>query len=332
MASDAPIVHIGYPKTASTWFQKSFYPYVRAPRYLARPRVNAAFLEGNALTFDPVEARRTLGLEQGEAAILCEEGLCGYLHNGGVAGMVSRQVAERIRATLPDARIVIFLRAQPTILVAAYQQYLRSGGTYGPHRYFFPGDYLSGPNAVTYKQPRFDVNFFCYGPLLSHYENLFGLERLHLFLFEEFQSDPLPFLRRFSAELGLDVEWDAVSLAPRLASYGRPLTWLARFSNRFTAHSVLDKHHVAHVPGWYKVRRVLLETLNRSGLFGRPPTLDRLVGSATASWLSDHYAADNHRVVERYGLALAEFGYPMAIGHVALERPRLGPLRRLFES
>src|SRR5579862_36785 len=47
------IVHIGFPKTASTWFQRSFYPHVRSPAYVDRARVNAAFLKGNALDFDP---------------------------------------------------------------------------------------------------------------------------------------------------------------------------------------------------------------------------------------------------------------------------------------
>ena len=332
MVSDAPIVHIGYPKTASTWFQQSFYPHVRAPRYVERRRVNAAFLEGNALTFDPPEARRTLGLDDGGAGILCEEGLCGYLHNGGVGGTVSRQVADEIKATLPDAHIVLFLRGQPSILVAAYQQYVRSGGTYQAHRYFFPGDYLSGPNAVTYKQPRFDIDFFLYSPLVEYYETLFGRERLHLFLFEEFQAGGPEFLRRYASELGLEVDWDAVSLAPRLASYGYLLSWAARFSNRFTARSVLDKHHVAHVPGWYKVRRLLLESLNRSGLFGRPPALDRLVGSKTAAWLASHYAADNQHLAERYSLPLGDFDYPMGPVDEGLDRPRPSRLRGLLAS
>ena len=34
-----PIVHIGYHKTATTWFQKHFYPCVRNARFVARERV-----------------------------------------------------------------------------------------------------------------------------------------------------------------------------------------------------------------------------------------------------------------------------------------------------
>lgn len=311
MSSASPIVHIGFPKTASTWFQKSFYPHVRSPRYIDRAAVNAVFLDGNALTFDPQDARNRLGLKAEEAAILCEEGLCGYLHNGGVNGIVTKEVAERIKATLPDARIVIFIRSQPRILVAAYQQYVRAGGTYGPERYFYPKRFLKGPNAVTYKQPRFDVDFFLYSRIIDLYDRLFGEEQVHVHLFEDFTSGGLEFVRRYADGLSLDVDWDAVSLDPRLASYGPALSGLARFFNLFSARSVLDKRHIVSIPGWYWARRGVLEGLNKTRLFGRPPSLDRLVGASMARELEAHYAQDNASLQQRRGLRLTEAGYPM---------------------
>lgn len=331
MVRPPPIIHIGFPKTASTWFQRAFYPHVTQPRYVDRALVNAALLHANALTFDGAEARRTLDLPEGEAGILCEEGLCGYLHNGGVLGMESRVIADQLHATFPEARIVIFIRSQPRILVAAYQQYVRAGGTYGPHRYFFPQDYLIGPNAVAYKQPRFDIDFFRYSPLIEHYERLFGRDRVHVFLFEEFQRGGLDWLREYAGTLDLDVEWSAISLAPKLSSYGLPLTWLARFLALFSARSVLDKRHLIHIPGWHKARRRILETLNRTGLFGRPPSLEQLVGRDTASWLNGYYAADNRHLVDHRGLALADHGYPMD-GEAAAERPTAGRWRKALAS
>jgi len=40
-----PIIHIGYPKTASTWFQKAFYPHLKSPRYIGRDAIKAALAE-----------------------------------------------------------------------------------------------------------------------------------------------------------------------------------------------------------------------------------------------------------------------------------------------
>ena len=306
-----PIVHVGFPKTASTWFQKAFYPHVRSPRYVDREKVFSALIEPNALTFDPAEAVATLGLEIGEAGILSEECLCGYLHNGGIDGMVTREFARRIKAAFPDARIVIFLRSQPGMIVAAYQQYLRSGGTCSAHRFLFPKEHLKRPEAVTYKQPRFDLDYFLYSRAIRLYEELFGADKVHVFLFEDFRRDGMQFLHEYAHALDLDVDWDLVCLKPRLESYGSGLTGLARALNLFTARSVLDKHYIVNLPGWYRPRRKILETLNRTGLFGRPPSLGRLIGRDAARAVEARYAPDNAAIALGRDLPLRDRGYPM---------------------
>ena len=306
-----PIIHIGFPKAASTWFQKSFFPNVRSPRYIDRAKVNAALLDANALTFDPAAALESLGMKGDEAGILSEEGLCGYQHNGGIDGIVTKEFAHRLKATFPDARIVILLRAQPNVIVSLYQQYIRAGGTYGANRYLFPKKHLKRPEVVTYKQPRFDVDFFLYSRIVALYDELFGRENVHVFLFEEFRRGGIDFLRRFADTLQLDVDWDKVSMEPRLAGYGAPLAFLARGLNLFTRRSVLDKHYILNIPGWYRPRRKILEALNRTGLFGKPPKLESLIGSAAARELEVHFAADNALLAERRGLPLRQAGYPM---------------------
>ena len=332
MSARAPIVHIGYPKTATTWFQRNFYPRIGNFAYVDRARVRAALLEPNALAFDPAESRRVLGLDEARLpVILCEEGLSGYLHNGGVAGTVSKEMAERIERTLPGARIIIFLRAQPGMIAAAYQQYVRGGGTHGAQRFVFPGDYLIGSNAETYKQPRFDIDHFLYSRLIERYDSLFGRENVHVHLFEQFQRHGASFLRAFADALGLDVDVAAVSMERRLPTYGMALTNIARFLNLFTARSVIDKETIVHIPGWYQARRRLLEAMNRTRLFGSPPSPARLLGEGTARWLEGHFAADNRRLAER-GLPVADYGYAMEGDTSRIERPRPGRWRKAIAS
>ena len=55
------IVHIGYHKTGTTWFQERFYPAVRNRRYVPRATARAAFLRPGALHFDPIEALHIIG-------------------------------------------------------------------------------------------------------------------------------------------------------------------------------------------------------------------------------------------------------------------------------
>lgn len=317
-----PIIHVGYPKTASTWFQKAFYPHLQSPRYIGRDAIKAALADWNALDFDPAAFREKLGLGEHEAGLISEEGLCGYLHNGGVGGMVSMVLAQQLKAAYPDARIVLFIRSQPSILVAAYAQYVRSGGTRSARRYFFPKDYLLGPNASTYKQPRFDIAFFRYSRMVALYEGLFGREKLRLFLYEDFARGGMEFLHRYADELGLEVDWEAVSTERKHSSYSLGLMQAARATNLFTARSVSDKASLLHVPGWYEARRAMFEAVNRTGLAGRSPGLEALVGRRTAQWLHDYYVEDNRVLAASHSLPLERFGYPMQASSSAADRPR----------
>ncbi len=52
-----PVIHVGYPKTASTWFQKAFYPHLRSPRYIGRDALKAELADWNALDFDAAAFR-----------------------------------------------------------------------------------------------------------------------------------------------------------------------------------------------------------------------------------------------------------------------------------
>ena len=45
------LVHIGYHKTATTWFQRRFYPQTRNVELVERRRIAEAFLAPRALEF-----------------------------------------------------------------------------------------------------------------------------------------------------------------------------------------------------------------------------------------------------------------------------------------
>jgi hypothetical protein len=305
------IIHIGYHKTASTWFQLVYYPEVQNLRYIDRLRVKQAFLGHSGFHFDPETARRELGLSApDEPVILCEEGLSGYLHNGGLFGFLSLEMARRIHLTFPDARIVVFIRSQPDIISACYQQYIRGGGTYHPRRYLHPTDYLKGAIAAPYKVPRFSFDHFDYLALIQHYEKLFGRESVHVVPFEQLRGDSRGFLEAYAERLTLEIDLDAISLKPKNASYSMPIVRLARLLNRFTYRTVNDKRYWLDIPNWYSIRRWILETLNRSGWLGRAPRAETLLGVDEVRGIEDRFREPNRRLAEHTGLPLAELGYP----------------------
>ena len=170
-----PVVHIGHSKTGTTWFQKSFYPAVTSHRFIDPRLVREALLAPHGLGFEADRARDLiLGAAAGAPPLLCDERLSGSNLAGGLHGMVAPEVARRIKATLPDARIVIGIRAQPGMLAAAYSQYVKDGGTFGVKRFLFPDSYFFAASEYRTQAPRFDLAHFEYQRLIRVYLDIFG--------------------------------------------------------------------------------------------------------------------------------------------------------------
>ncbi|CAM8659621.1 sulfotransferase [Sphingobium sp.] len=294
----AAIVHIGYHKTGTTWFQDSFYPAIRNRRYIPRATVRAAFLDAGALHFDPAAARRRLG-DAPDDMILCEENLTGGLHNGGLAGNLSKDVADRIRRTLPDAQIVIFVRDPLSAIVSAWLQYVKGGGTFGLKRYLFGRDSLSPVAPERDEAPGFRLDHFDTIRLIAHYDALFGPDRVHVFRYEDFRADPRGFAAAYAARFGLDVDLAHIDWRARNPSLSRPLLWLARAMNLFTRRAVADKSWLIDIPGWYGVSRRLLRRANASGRFGRPLATHDLLDAALGDRLRAHFAPGEQLLAAR---------------------------------
>jgi len=314
------IVHIGFHKTATTWFQTSVYPMVQNARYVPRAVVREAFLDPTAFRFDPAAAAATLGREGDERLLLCEEGLSGYLHNGGLAGYLSKEMVFRLKAALPDARIVIVIRSQPSIIAAAYQQYVKGGGTYSVSRYLFPQHFLKGAASENPKAPRFTFDHFEYDRLIRLYREEFGPDRVHVYLYEELKRDSRAFLARMARDLDLDLPLERVSRRAVYRSYNWPALMVSRLFGLLTYRTVLDKHWVLHIPLLYPVLRALCEGISWMP-FGRAPSPRALFGARLLRWVEHRYAESNRRLAAETGLPLAEFGYPMLVPNRVEEPP-----------
>lgn len=303
------VVHIGWHKTATTWFQRRYWPRVATHRQLDRERVKRAFLAPGAFEFDAEAARCTLAAECPPPWILCEEELSGNPHAGGLMGLLPKEVAHRLRATLPDAAIVIFVRQQVDAIAASYKQYLRQGGTHAPRRYLHPHEGRRGFRAAPWKAPSFRLGHFDYAALVGCYDALFGRANVHVLPYEEFRADAAGFLRAFGERLGVDVDPSGLGGPRENVSWGRRLLPVARALNRLSARNVADKAYVANLlPD--ALRRGLLEACNRPWLAGPPPDSRALFGEDLVAEMHERFAAGNRRLAAERGLPLARHGYP----------------------
>jgi len=303
-----PIVHVGYHKTATTWFQHEVYPRATSHRWIPRAKARTALLAPSGLAFDADIARSYLGdSDDTRPPVICEENLSGYIHNGGLHGLLAPEAARRIKAVYPDALIVITIRAQPQVISASYVQYVRGGGTMGVRDYLGSASRMHGALRHQYKASRFSFEHFEYDRLITFYDRLFGSDSVIVLLYETLRNTPSDFLAELQRRTGLAIDLEAVCYEHRNASFGPVTITLGRILNRFTARSVANKHYLINLPGYYRPRGKLLNLLGRlEG--GAPP--GRVLGHAMVDHIRQYYAGSNRRLAQLRPLDLRSLGYP----------------------
>lgn len=302
------VFHIGYHKTATTWFQKEFYPFGENFTYIPRKVARRVFLSKHAFSFDSKSAKEELiDYIDSNNAIICEEELSGNIHTGGHHGFLAKEAARRIHSAFPESKIVIFIRNQEDIIASTYKQYLKMGGTYGP------GKYLRNNDTVPHRRPGFSFDHFKYYDMVSYYSDLFGEEKINVYLFEDFVSDKELFLQKFNSDLGLQVTRSEVDVDKKEnPSYQKPLLPLARLLNRFTNRNLGYKRNWFSIPGFYTVSRKLLEILSsiwssRNSSSGSTAVL----GQDNVEYIRNYFRESNSMLSREYGLELSKYNYPL---------------------
>ena len=304
-----PIVHIGYHKTATTWFQRQVWPSATSHEFVPRAETQKALLFPPGLHFDAAEARHALRIdERARPVLLSEENLSGYPHNGGLHGLIGPEMARRILATLPDAQIVVFIRNQRDIVRATYAQYVAGGGTWSLRRYLGGKAGRHGALTRPYKAPGFEWEHFAFDRLVAHYEELFGRVSVHVYPYE-WLEEPEAFLIRLRRDLGLAVP-AGVAMRPRAnRSLGGEALLALRLVNLFTRQSVVNKTTLVDLPGGQLLRHAA------KWLVKRLPSRAQRLPDDIAARIEAFYGESNARLAATRGLPLAELGYPLAHVH-----------------
>jgi hypothetical protein len=300
-----PIVHIGYHKTATTWFQKAIWPSLESHDWITRKVTQQALLDPPGMHFDPAEARRVLGLDgRDKPVVLSEENLSGYIHNGGMHGLLGPEMARRIHAVLPDARIVVFVRNQPDVIRASYSQYVAGGGTYRLGKYLHTYERVHGALKAPFKAPAFEWEHFEYDRLIGLYDAAFGRENVFVYPYE-WLKQPETLFARLENDLGIRFPEGITAKRGANVSHSEAGMNALRSANRMTRQSVANKDWAIDPPGGHALRNVVRFFLK--AIPGEPFRLPKVV----VEEIRQHYAPSNRRLAELRDLPLAELGYPL---------------------
>jgi len=292
------VIHIGYPKTATTWLQDIFFPNVSNFQFVSWREANSLILNSDCFAFNPNNIRDKL-LIGGRNLLISSEFFSTAINSGFNYGYFSYGISHKLKELFPDATIIIFIRRQQSLIPSAYQQYVKNGGTYSFKRWLYSGEVFSFEHLI-------------YSRLVEHYINLFGERQVKVFLYENFKRNNRGFMENFCQQFGMEVDWDKIDFNPTNRGVRLLSLLLLKVVNHFYKKPVGRKRFICHIPGMTTVGRGVIKYLNPMPIFGRFLNEDDFLTQKDLEYIKNFYSQYNceltkyfdRRVLEGYGYYL----------------------------
>lgn len=307
--SDNLLVHIGYPKTGSTWLQNHLFDCqafgLIVPWVNSRLHLSSDFIIQDPYKFNAAKVRMQYqeGLcaarDKGLTAVLSDETLGGDPLRWFVN---SRSVAERLKATFPNARILLCIREQKKLILSLYSEYLKLRGLVDL-RAFTGADGVQPGRA-----PFCQLDQLEYDLLIGHYQEQFGKDRVLVLPFEWFVSNKREFVRSILEFVGRNIDCEHLSIPSEVVnpSLGAVSLRVRRFLNRFSA---APDFTYPKQPLSFRVNGKVTSLLDKiTPEFINRRYKSKLVALVEA-YVGHRYFESNMRTEALTGLDLRKFGY-----------------------
>lgn len=301
------IIHIGANKTASTTLQRALFRRHGGIHYMGE---DAEGYDGYASLVNSMVNDDDLYFPFAECAELFRKHLgeetektLVYSNEDVMTSRIPTVCARRLHAFLPDARILLVVRNQYSAVPSFYANH----GAFlkpAPPSYF--RRYVSFEDWM-----RFQLMFAKYGALasfmfnrlLSVYAGLFGENRIHVLLFEEFVENKRLFMEKLSGILRINADETGKLLQ---ASHERK-----RNTSRMLAYNKFRTSFLWGVPisDYLPFGRSIAERLSQFLSGGQPARV--AVSDDMKQVIYGLYCEDNALLAAKYSLPLAEHGYPI---------------------
>jgi len=243
--SSSPLfIHIGYPKTASTFFQSEVFPLLTSVNYLNPFIMNSLskIVWQEELSFNQLEIYNSINqhLNPNIPNLISFELLCG---DPNIKSINNTLIANRLKKLFPQAIIIIVIRNQLSLIESLYAQKIQSGSTKTFEEFI---NYKKGYLINSYNGVDGSVNLetLHYEKLINYYQNLFGADNIKLLIFEKIHNNLTDFIQDFLSILKVKKEdlTRYYSLKHVNQSYRYYQILIARFLNRLVKKPVLKEH------------------------------------------------------------------------------------------
>lgn len=295
-------LHVGYPKCASTFFQKKVFSVHPDLSYIG-PENKAfrhLFLMQRESLYDP-DAVKGLFEPHKKIGVISMELLVGDPFFSDFDGDF---YARRLYETFPSADIIIIIRNQLEAIESLFMQWIKTGwgGKFGPND-FFKTSKLNDENIG------FNFRYFEYSKTIRYYQRLFGEDRVHVFLFEEFTKDLDGVIGAMCGRMGVrpPIEQDRSPMRVKMTPMGY---MLMRLLNRYRQGKFNPYGGPADFIPWLYILKAR-NTLDNA--------FKKILPSYKRSWLckkkkqliENYYRQDNQYLSNLIGIDLRQYHYPM---------------------
>lgn len=296
------LIHIGYPKTGSTWFQNQFFPKVHNVSFVPKRKIVEKVIQVNSITFNPFEVRNYFLKKYGNHLIFSAEELS---VDGRNFGMRTKEIAVRLKKIFPNAQIIVFIRNQIEIMASRYLEYIKAGGNYNIDGFLWRG------NKELFVMKDFPM--FQYDTIIQHYQELFSANKVHVYLYEDFKTKQNEILEKIRAQFQLNININELNLKtienPSLRTGLIPLT---RFLNSFSRRRSSHKYYIFHIPYFFEATRYLIHFANQFSIFGKTPDSKKLLGENNILIIKNYFKSSNQTLIDKFGFdEIKNYGYPL---------------------
>jgi hypothetical protein len=223
-------------------------------------------------------------------------------------GYDAGEIARRLKDVFPEARVLVVIREQRSMIVSTYKQYVINGGPCSLRRF------VKSPSSGSMRVPWFNLAHFEYHHLIRHYRALFGEQAVLTLAYEQFVQDPRAYVAAIAAFAGVPISDELLATLPYHArsNIAPPAAQLAvkRRGNHLAMRSELNPaplftsrlakrmtRSITSLP----IHRLLPKRLAASS--------EESLRRAAAQLVGDRYRESNRETAELTGIDLDAYGW-----------------------
>lgn len=300
-----PVIHVGHHKTGTTWLQRKLFASAELGyRRIRFTQDDVDLYRVHDFDFDAARCRAEMERKlercerEGLIPVVSMMRLSGNPHAGGYD---SRVLADRIAAVFPNARVILVIREQRSMILSTYAQYVKMGGPCSLRSYLLTPD--------DSRRPGFRFEQFRYDRLIAHYQRLFGTQRVLVESYERFRAEPQAFAETVAAFCGGKAPPPEPEAAVLNRSLGPLALSLLRWLNPFVNADSLNGWSPYAAPWLNKPARLLAEGVDRLAPAALKDAIQRRWRETIEAETKGRYEESNRRSAALTGLDLAGAGY-----------------------